>query len=49
MVVNSIRRILVAVVLCLGITGGFTVGLAQADVIVTGDPGEAFTPPYQAN
>ena len=49
MVVNSIRRILVAVVLCLGITGGFSAGLAQADVTISGDPGEAFTPPYQAN
>ncbi|MCS7476126.1 hypothetical protein ACFFQW_09020 [Umezawaea endophytica] len=49
MVVNSIRRILVAVVLCLGITGGFGVGLAQADVHVTTEPGEVFTPPYQAN
>ncbi|MFD9738104.1 hypothetical protein [Umezawaea sp. NPDC059074] len=48
MVVNSIRRILVAVVLCLGITG-LGAGIAQADAqFVAGEPGEIFSPPYQA-
>lgn len=49
MVVNSIRRILVAVVLALGITG-LGAGLASADVLANnttaGPP--TFTPPYVA-
>ncbi len=47
MVLNSIRRILVAVVLCLGISG-LGAGVAQADVIAASEPGETFTPPYRA-
>jgi hypothetical protein len=46
MVLNSIRRILVAVVLCVGISG-FGAGMSYADA-ATGDPGEVFTPPYEA-
>jgi hypothetical protein len=47
MVLNSIRRILVAVVLCLGISG-FGASAAYADGFATGEPGEIFTPPYEA-
>ncbi|MEO6090095.1 MAG: hypothetical protein ABIQ18_44010 [Umezawaea sp.] len=47
MVLNSIRRILVAVVLCVGISG-LGAGMAHADHFVTGEPGETFTPPYEA-
>jgi len=47
MVLKSIRRILVAVVLCVGISG-FGAGMAYADNLATGDPGQIFTPPYEA-
>jgi hypothetical protein len=48
MVVNSIRRILIAVVLCLGL-GGLGAGVATADDTGT-DTGATnpFTPPYCA-
>lgn len=48
MVGNSIRRILIAVVLCLGL-GGLGAGVATADDngIDTGTTGP-FTPPYMA-
>jgi hypothetical protein len=48
MVLNSIRRILVAVVLCVGISG-LGAGMAYADDFATGEPGETFTPPYEAS
>ncbi|PRY36371.1 hypothetical protein [Umezawaea tangerina] len=48
MVVNSIRRVMVAVVLCLSVTG-VAGGIAVADTTpVTTDPSGPFTPPYQA-
>jgi hypothetical protein len=47
MVLNAIRRILVAVVLCLGATGAVAAP-AYADTAVVGEPSGPFTPPYQA-
>jgi hypothetical protein len=46
MVLNTLRRILVAVVLCAGIAGIAAVP-ALADTAQAGAPSQPFTPPYR--
>lgn len=47
MVLNTLRRILIAVVLCAGI-GGIAAAPALADTVQAGAPSQPFTPPYRA-
>jgi hypothetical protein len=47
MVLKTLRRILVAVVLCAGI-GGLAAAPAVADTSGLGAPSTPFTPPYKA-
>jgi hypothetical protein len=47
MVLNTLRRILVAVVLCAGI-GGIAAAPALANTPQTSAPSQPFTPPYRA-
>ncbi|MEO6090094.1 MAG: hypothetical protein ABIQ18_44005 [Umezawaea sp.] len=46
MVLNALRRILVAVVLCAGI-GGIAAAPALADTPQADAPSQPFTPPYR--
>ncbi|MET1075614.1 MAG: hypothetical protein ABWY11_23400 [Umezawaea sp.] len=48
MVVNSIRRVMVAVALCLSVTGVAGGVIATDTTPIATDPSGPFTPPYQA-